>query len=222
MKVNLYTSKGTKKGLLNIPTAFVETKTNPLFVEQVLKVYEDRSHFGLARTKTRGEISLTTAKWYRQKGTGRARHGAQSVPIFVGGSKAHGPKGVKRELSLNQKMRSKAKKVLLGLKAKDGGVYIAQDMVKLKKTKEAASFISKVGLQDKKVTISVSDENLKPIKRVFGNLKNVSIVPFSILNAWDIYAGGALILDSDLLPKKKTSTESKKLTSKVTRKKAKK
>lgn len=218
MKVNLYTSKGTRKGLLDIPTGFIDIKANPLFVEQALKVYEDRSHLGLARTKTRGEISLTTAKWYRQKGTGRARHGAQSAPIFVGGSKAHGPKGVKRQLSLNQKMRSKAKRVLLGLKAREGQVYVAQDMSKLKKTKEASNLIAKMDLKGKRVTISTSDENLKPIERVFGNLKDVSIIPFSTINAWDIYAGGNLILDIDVLPKSK-ATKVKKQPSKTTRKK---
>ena len=76
------------------------------------------------RTKTRVEVSRTGAKWYRQKGTGRARHGARSAPIFVGGSKAHGPRGVRREAKMPKNMRRKAVRSALSAQAADGRVLV--------------------------------------------------------------------------------------------------
>ena len=147
-KVNAYSVKGIKKQDVSLPRGFVE-KENPALLAQAIKVYESRSHFGLSKTKTRGEVTASTRKIYRQKGTGRARHGALSAPIFVGGGKAHGPKGEKRELSLPKKMRRKVLKIALGLKVRNDDLVIIDGISALKKTKEAQTLVDKV-LKSKK------------------------------------------------------------------------
>src|SRR3989344_5966768 len=98
LKVNLYDSAGKKKEGLSLPKEF-EVKPNFRLLAQAYHVYEDRTHLGLAKAKTRGEVRISTKKIYKQKGTGGARHGAKSAPIFVGGGVAHGPKGIKRKLA---------------------------------------------------------------------------------------------------------------------------
>ena len=94
MKTKLYTVKGEVKGDINLPKEY-NLKTSNSLLLQAVRVFEDRTHFGLARVKTRSEVNKTRKKLYKQKGTGGARHGAKSAHIFVGGGVAHGPKGEK-------------------------------------------------------------------------------------------------------------------------------
>src|SRR3989344_8061779 len=88
----MYDVKGAKNGVYVLPKEVFGAKINQPLMAQAVRVYLANQRQGNAHTKSRGEITLTTAKWYRQKGTGRARHGAKSAPIFVGGGVAHGPK----------------------------------------------------------------------------------------------------------------------------------
>jgi len=80
----------------SLPKGFDLKKAEKLLV-QIVRVFEDRTHFGLNKVKTRSEVNKTRKKLYKQKGTGGARHGAKSAHIFVGGGVAHGPKGEKRD-----------------------------------------------------------------------------------------------------------------------------
>lgn len=201
-KLNLYTAKGIKKNAgINLPKQYQERENLPLLA-QAIRVYEDNLHFGLSKTKTRGEISLTKRKAYRQKGTGMARHGAKSAPIFVGGSKAHGPKGLKRTLSLPKKMKRKALKVALSIKARGGKAVVVSNISSLKKTKEAASLINKIAKSEKDIkdnsrfTFVLSDKN-KDATFALRNIKNVKTVFFKNLNAHDVYFGGVLVIDSE-------------------------
>src|SRR5579884_516617 len=85
---------GKSAGNITLPKEIFGAKVNPQLMSQAVRVYLANQRQGNAATKTRGEINMTTAKWYRQKGTGRARHGAKSAPIFVKGGVAHGPQPV--------------------------------------------------------------------------------------------------------------------------------
>ncbi|MFQ5444682.1 MAG: 50S ribosomal protein L4, partial [Nitrospinales bacterium] len=111
-KINIYSPVSKTVSTLNLPKDFDEP-LNEKLLAQAIHVYRFLSHQGKSKTLTRGEVARTTQKWYRQKGTGRARHGARSAPIFVGGSKAHGPKDLKKNITLPKKMRIKALKNVL-------------------------------------------------------------------------------------------------------------
>src|SRR3990167_6881084 len=104
IKLNVYSPKATKKEAIPLLKS-LEAKVNMKLLAQAIRVYEDRSHPGLSQVKTRGEVKISTRKIYKQKGTGYARHGAKSAPIFVGGGIAHGPKGIKRKLALPKKKK---------------------------------------------------------------------------------------------------------------------
>lgn len=205
-KANVYSAKGTKTGSYSLPQTFGE-KENLAILAQAIRVYEDRKHLGLAKAKTRAEVERTKKKWYRQKGTGGARHGARSAPIFVGGGVAHGPKGVKRTLTLPAKMKRKALAVALSLKAKEAEVVLVDGLNTLKKTKDAQNLINKIvknEVKDKKVTkftFVVSDEAWG-VTRVLGNIKNTLVVPFKSLNAYSAFFGGILIFDKGIFVKK--------------------
>src|SRR3972149_1654690 len=144
VKLDVYSAKGIKKGSTNLPERFVEKENLPLLA-QAIHVYEARLHPGLAKVKTRGEVIASTRKVYRQKGTGGARHGAKSAPIFVGGGVAHGPKGVKRTLTLAKGMRAKALDLALSLAAKEEKVFVVSGLAKVTKTGEVAHVLAKIG-----------------------------------------------------------------------------
>lgn len=209
MKVNTYSAQGRKVGSTNLPKRFVEPENLDLLA-QAIHVYGARNHPGLSKTKTRGEITASTRKVWRQKGTGRARHGAVSAPIFVGGGKAHGPVGVKRSLTLPKKMRQKALKVAMSIKAQNGEMVVVNGISTLKKTKDAAVLLHKIA-EKGRFTVALSNEGFRT-NLALRNLKNVTVFRFSDLNAYKVYLGGILIVDKDALEestKRKTGSKKK-------------
>ena len=217
-KLDVYSVKGVKKEAVNLPKDFIE-KENPALLAQAIRVYEGRYHPGFSKVKTRGEVVASKRKIYRQKGTGRARHGALSAPIFVGGGKAHGPKGMKRKLELPKKMRRKAVNVALGLKVKNGDLLVVDGFSSLKKTKEAQKLVDKIFKSTKKrgrVSFVLSEKNFAAV-RAIRNLPNAEAISFPNLNAYQVFYGGGLILDKEILTSK-TKAKTKKTSSTKTRK----
>ncbi len=198
LKVNSYSTKGAKLAAVVLPKEF-EVKPNLNLLAQAIRVYEDRQHPRHASTKTRGEINRTTKKWYKQKGTGGARHGARSAPIFVGGGISHGPQPVKRELTLSQGIKQKSLRVALSIRAKEGKVVVVSGLSGIKKTKEAQALVDKV-IKDgsRRVTFVLAD-TLKDMPKSFRNIKNSKVLPFRSLNAYEIFFGGMIILDKQSL-----------------------
>ncbi len=197
MKVLTYSATGRKLTATTLPRGFSE-KANPTLLAQALRVYEDRARPGEAKAKTRGEVSRTTRKWYRQKGTGRARHGARSAPIFVGGGKAHGPTGTNRTLVLPKKVRERALKVALGLKSKEKQLIVVSGLAEIKKTKEANQLIKKISGGAKHLTLALSGKT-KTVTRAFRNLAQVRVVRYQDLNVRDVFYGGLLVIDKEAL-----------------------
>lgn len=199
MKINMYSAKGTKLAAVSLPKRFEEAG-NLALLAQAIRVYEAKSHTGLAKTKTRGEVNRTTKKVYKQKGTGGARHGARSAPIYVGGGVAHGPKNVERQLGLPLKMRRKALAIAMSIKAKEGDVIGVSGLSTFKKTKDGQKFMKKLG--KKKMTFVVSREN-SGLGKILGNIANVKVLPVGNLNAYGVFFGGTVVMDGDLLKKAK-------------------
>lgn len=174
------------------------SKVNMSLLSQAIRIYEDRSHPGLNKAKTRGEVSRSTRKIYKQKGTGGARHGAKSAPIFVGGGVAHGPKGVKRILELPRKMAKGALLEAFKQKEEMGKLFIESKISGLKKTKEAKALLDKL-LGDKswkgKVLV-VLDQGEGESGRAFRNIEGVKIIPPRALNVYEVFKVGAVVMDT--------------------------
>lgn len=203
-KVNLYSTKLKKAASLDLPKEF-SAPANAVLVAQAVHVYRDRSHAGNSRVLTRGEVSLTTAKWFKQKGTGRARHGAQSAPIFVGGGVAHGPKGVKKILVLPKKMKRAALVSAISMKLKDNMVVGAKDLSVIKKTKEVEELIGQIRAGEKdngraKTTFVISEKNIG-VTVYMKNIERVNIERFQDLNAYKVFLGGRIVFDADVFDK---------------------
>lgn len=169
-------------------------KPNLSLLAQAIHVYEEASHTGLRKTKTRAEVNRTGKKVYKQKGTGGARHGSKRAPIYVGGGVAHGPRPVRRILSLPSKMKLVVKNMAFSHKAKNQEIVVVDGLARVVKAKEAAKFLEKMG--QKSFTLIVSKHN-----RALRNLKNAKVALFKDINAWQILKGGFLVIDKEVFGK---------------------
>jgi large subunit ribosomal protein L4 len=147
---------------------------------------------GTHKTKTRGEINRTTKKVYRQKGTGSARHGARSAPLYVGGGKAMAPVVRSHAFDLPKKVRTAALKHALSAKAKDSKLVILDAaQVDAVKTSAVAKQLGKLGGGHMLVVDGAFDEKFALSAR---NLPRVSLLPADGLNVYDILRLDTLIV----------------------------
>lgn len=192
-----FTHDGLKKSV-NFPQTLVTSISAPL-VAQLVRVHQERRRQGTQSTKTRGEVVGSTRKIYRQKGTGRARHGDIKAPIFVGGGIVFGPHPREFAARLPQKMRRKALLGLLTDKVKTGNFSIITDADKFSgKTKEVALFLSKTGLQDKSV-LMVTGEKVDNLIRGARNLEKVAVRPMKNLSAVELLQHDHVVFTQDAL-----------------------
>jgi large subunit ribosomal protein L4 len=147
---------------------------------------------GTHKVLTRGEINRTKRKVYRQKGTGQARHGARSAPLFVGGAKAMGPVQHSHAFDLPKKVRALGLKHALSAKAKDGALIVIESAkVDAIKTKELAKRLDKIGAKNALIVDGEFDGNFTLSAR---NLSGVGLLPTAGLNVYDILRRDKLVL----------------------------
>ena len=157
-------------------------EVKPSLLTQVLHVYRDNAHQDTSKVKTRGELTKTTRKTYKQKGTGNARHGSRMAPIFVGGGVAHGPTGVQpANLKVNRKMKATALAGILSLYAKDKLLeLIILPEVTTPKVKTIKSLLPQEG------TLLVHHQEGAALISSVKNLSNVTAVEANRLNAYQV------------------------------------
>jgi len=118
---------------------------------------------GTHNSQTRGEVTGTTAKWFRVKGTGRARHGSRKAPIFVGGGVAHGPKPRSYKKRMPKKMRRLALRSALSVKASANQIVVLDDLqFQAPKTREALEVLDNLQIDGSAVVLLAErNENLE-------------------------------------------------------------
>jgi large subunit ribosomal protein L4 len=147
---------------------------------------------GTHKVLTRAEIDRTKKKSVKQKGSGGARHGARSAPLFVGGAKAMGPVNHSHEFDLPKKVKALGLRHALSSKAKDGSIVIL-DEAKSKeiKTGTLAKQFGNLGVSKVLVIDAEFDNNFQMSAR---NLADVSLLPMAGINVYDIMRSGTLVL----------------------------
>jgi large subunit ribosomal protein L4 len=199
VSANLIDFQKEKKEKISLPATIFGVKPNLKLIAHAVRVYLANQRKSLAKTKTRGEVKRTKAKIYRQKGTGRARHGSRSAPIFVGGGRAHGPRGEQNyKLLLPKKMRMKALISALSAKTKEGKIVIVEGIEKFKKTKEAASALEKFFPKEKNFLLVIPKKNGSLIQ-AFGNLPFLEISCVDSLNIYRILKANKILLTKEVI-----------------------
>jgi large subunit ribosomal protein L4 len=144
MKTPTYTAKGEQKGEVTLPEAVFGQSWNGDLVHQVMRAIRANTRAGTADTKGRAEVRGGGKKPWKQKGTGRARHGSSRSPIWKGGGVTHGPLAEKNyKQKINKKMAGKALATALSAKLKDGQVLFVDSISfgKTPKTSDAAAMV---------------------------------------------------------------------------------
>lgn len=149
---------------------------------------------GTARpTRERSDVARTGAKWGKQKGGGRARHGDRAAPIFIGGGKAHGARKRDFNQSLNKKVRALGLKMALSSKVQEGLVIVDSLSLKDAKTKALAGAFGKNGWSGK--VLVIDGENVDDgFAKAAGNLPGVNVMPAMGANVYDILNHDTLVL----------------------------
>jgi large subunit ribosomal protein L4 len=193
MKVSVLNMAGSEVGEIDLPSAIFETKINRGLMHQALVRQLANARRGTHSAKTRAEIRRTTAKWYRQKGTGRARHGSRRAPIFVGGGVAHGPKPRSYRKDMPRKMRRAALRSALSAKASTGDIVVLDKLdVDQPKTKQMVSLLDVLtGQQNALILMSGQNRNVELSSR---NLPTVKVLPATYLNIRDLLGYQKIVL----------------------------
>src|SRR3989344_1527703 len=146
MKVNLYNQNAEQAGSIELPDSVFGLKWNPDLVHQVVKGQEANMRPKVAHAKDRAQVRGGGKKPWRQKGTGRARHGSIRSPIWKGGGVTHGPLTEKNyNKKINRKMAKKALFTVLSQKARENEILVLEKLnFSEPKTKLASEFFKKI------------------------------------------------------------------------------
>jgi len=193
MKLDITTLDGEKAGSVTLNEAIFGLDPRSDLLQRCIRWQLAKRRAGTHAVKNRSDISRTTKKLYKQKGTGNARHGAASAPQFRGGGRAFGPQVRSHEHDLPKKVRALALKHALSAKVKDSSLIII-DEVKLSepKTKALLERFGKLGLSSALI-ISGAD-----VEANFGlaarSIPNVDVLPVQGINVYDILRREKLVL----------------------------
>lgn len=221
MEATVYSQTGKETGKVKLPEAVFglpwNSKTESL-VHQVAVSMESNKRVPIAHTKNRGEVSGTGIKPWKQKGTGRARHGSRRSPIWVGGGIAHGPRN-ERDFSkkINKKMKNKALFSVLSRKFKEGEVVFLTDVtLRVPKTKEAKGVLTSLSKvkdfealnrRNNAAFLALNEKN-EGTEKSFRNFGNLEVGLVKDLNVLDLLRYRFLIVAE---PEKSIATLSARL-----------
>lgn len=193
MKATYYTQEGKKAGTVEVSDAVFGAKWNDELVAQVVKAMQANARNNVANAKSREEVRGGGKKPWKQKGTGRARHGSSRSPIWVGGGKAHGPKSERDYTQkINKKMRAGALFCALSQKMKDGGIVFVDSLAfTAPKTADAKSAIVSLAKgtdmkelatrRNNAILVATNTED-KNVGKSFANMGNVEVMKAQDLN----------------------------------------
>jgi large subunit ribosomal protein L4 len=197
MKLDVIKLDGGKGGSIELPDAiFGIEEIRGDILQRCVTWQLAKRRAGTHKIQVRNEVSRTSKKMYKQKGTGGARHGSRRAAQFVGGAKAHGPVVRSHAFDLPKKVRALALRHALSSKAKSGALIVL-DEAKPTESKTAAlrASLEKIGVTNALVIAGVEvDTNLKLAAR---NIPNVDVLPNAGLNVYDVLRRHTLVLTKD-------------------------
>ncbi|MEX0652113.1 MAG: 50S ribosomal protein L4 [Candidatus Paceibacterota bacterium] len=197
METHVYNQEGKATGTVNLPEAIFGLTWNADLVQQVVLGMQANTRAPIAHTKNRGEVRGGGKKPWKQKGTGRARHGSSRSPIWRGGGITFGPRN-DRDYSqkLNKKMKTKALYVALSQKLRDGEILFVDSLsLNEPKTKDAKAILNALATIEGFTTLVTKRKNSallalnekdSVIEKSFDNLGNIEVDEVRNLNVLDV------------------------------------
>jgi len=206
MKIEVLNKEGQQTGRsVELPDDIFGVEPNEHVVYLAVKQYLANQRQGTHKAKERSEMTGSTRKLHRQKGTGGSRKGDINSPLFHGGARVFGPRPRDYSQKLNKKVRRLARKSALSSKAANGQIFIVEDFTfESPKTKSFVTMLSKLAVADRK-TLLVTAEHDPAVYLSGRNLQEASVVRAADLNTYEILKAQTLILAESALDKIKQS-----------------
>jgi len=195
MEINVLNIAGKETGRkieLNDSIFAIEPNDHAIYLD--VKLYLNNQRQGTAKSKERNEISGSTRKLKKQKGTGTARAGSIKSPLFRGGGRVFGPRPRDYDSKLNKKVKQLARKSALSHKALENKIIVVEDFnFETPRTKDFIAFCTNLNLNDKKSLFVLSEPN-NNIYLSSRNLKKQKVALASSLNTYEVLDANTLIL----------------------------
>jgi large subunit ribosomal protein L4 len=198
MQVDVKNIAGETVGEVELRDDIFGIEPNGAVMHQALVRQLANLRLGTHKTKSRGEVLRSKSKWYRQKGTGRARHGSRNAPIFVGGGVAHGPRPRHYTKKMPRKMRRLALRSALSVKAAEEHIIVLDAMdFEVPKTRAMADTLQNLDVDSSAVIVlPARNDN---VERSASNLPAVKTLRASYLNVRDLLKYDYVIMPADAL-----------------------
>ncbi len=196
MEVKVVNMQGRKVDTVELPVNIFEAPINVDLMHQAYVRQMANARLGTHKTKSRGEVRGGGRKPWRQKGTGRARHGTTRSPIWVGGGKVHTPRPRDYSKKMPAKMRRAALRSALSAKAAEDGIVVVKEMkLKEPKTRLMAEALQKLaGDGSALIVVPVKDENYRVVELSARNLPQAKTLHVRYLNIRDLLNYDKVIL----------------------------
>ena len=185
LKAKVYNSEGKESGEVKLDPKVFDIEVNPVVVQQVIEAYVANKRQVLAHTKVMSEVRGGGKKPWKQKGTGRARHGSSRSPIWKGGGVTFGPRKNRNfTKKVNKKVKVKALFMVLSDKFKSDKLIVI-DEIKLenRKTKDLLKIIKNIKLDNKKLVIGLGEKNIN----IQDSAKNIESIKAMAVDSFNIY-----------------------------------
>ncbi|RLC74214.1 MAG: 50S ribosomal protein L4 [Chloroflexi bacterium] len=193
MRVAVYNADGEAVGEAELREDIFGIEPNMAVMHQALVRQLANARLGTHKTKSRGEVSGTTHKVWRQKGTGRARHGSRKVNLWRGGGVTHGPRPRSYRQKMPRKMRRLALRSALSVKAADGQIVCVDRLeMDTPRTRAMIDVLGKLGL-DASVLILLPERN-EGVEKSVRNIPDVRTLRASYLNVRDLLSYDYLLM----------------------------
>jgi large subunit ribosomal protein L4 len=198
-KAAAYTSGGTARDSVDLPTELFDGTVNMPVMHQAVKAFLGNQRLGLAYTKTRGLVTGGNQKPWKQKGTGRARQGSRRAPHFVGGGTVFGPTGRKYNQTVPRQIRALARKSALNARAREDALIVIDNFnYEAPSTKQMLALLGALGVADKKVLI-LTDGNKPNVFLSGRNLQRTHVMPYSDVSTYHILWSDVVLVESNAL-----------------------
>ena len=208
MKVSVYNIKGEATGRsIELPEEVFGIEPHEHSVWLDVKRYLAAQRQGTHKSKERREISGSTRKLHKQKGTGGSRKGDINSPVFRGGGRVFGPRPRNYDIQVNAKVKRLARRSALSAKAQTGSIVVVEDFTfDTPKTSAFLNILRLLNVADKK-PLTVLGEYYKTVYLSCRNLDKASIAPATDLNTYQIMNAGAVVITESAVQKIKENCE---------------
>lgn len=197
--VPVYSATGANVGTTELPDQLFGVAVNPHVVAEAIRIQRANRRVAVAHTKTRGEVRGGGRKPWRQKGTGRARHGSIRSPIWAGGGVTHGPRSSRNyTLKLNAKIRRQALAMSLSDKVSASKFVVVEDLALAQpKTRGLTGILAKLPVE-RPVLVAVPESN-SPTYRASRNLRDVETIRADSLNVEAVVGARTFLVEKGAL-----------------------